>query len=55
MVQDTWGGEPNMGLGPLTPLGEPLLFVLVLLFVGHPLSGMGIDYIMILPLLSVSL
>ena len=24
LVQDSWAGEPDMGLRPLTPLGEPL-------------------------------
>ena len=44
-----------MEFRPLVPLGEPLLIVISLSFVGHPLGGMGLDYTVSSPLLPISL
>ena len=49
-VQDCYAGEPEVGLRPLTPLGEPLQYNYSPVC-GSPTMDMGLNYIASLPLL----
>ena len=51
--QCPWAVEHDLGLRQLTPLGEPL--VIILLFIVNPPRVMGLDCIKSLPFLSISL
>lgn len=53
-VQDTLDGEPNTGFDA-SLLGENSANVIILLFVGCLSREVGLDYIMSLPLLPISL
>lgn len=51
--QCPWAVEHELGIRQLTPLGEPL--VIILLFIVNPPRVMGLDCIKSLPFLSISL
>ena len=40
-MPDPWDGEPDMGFGTLTPVGEPLRYVIFQSVVAHPV-GVGL-------------
>ena len=49
-VQDLWAGEPDLGLGTLFGRTSAII---ILLYVGPQPGGMGLGYIVTVPLLPI--